>query len=135
METQITDFSSRQTDQFQNRKSILVIDDNEDLLEINRIYLESAGYEVATASSGKEAFEILGHGSPFDLILLDMYMGDMQGIEFIRQLEFRLPEIFNQVPIVFLTGADSVPASKARGFLRKPIDMNQLIESVRTFTE
>jgi CheY-like chemotaxis protein len=133
MELQLRASSSIPSEIHVQRKTILVVDDNQDLLEINKIFLEMAGYEVLTADSGGEAFRLLEQGESFDLILLDMQMGDMSGMEFLRILELNMPQVYGNVPIVFLTGMDQVPKSKARGFLRKPMDVNQLIENVRTF--
>ena len=70
-----------------------------------------------------------------DLILLDMRMEDMSGPEFLLELEEKHPEIFENVPIVFLTGVDKVPISKAVGFIRKPMDLDKFLEAVHGFIE
>lgn len=117
------------------KKSILIIDDNQDLLVCDKIFLERAGYEVLTASSGKEGLNVLTEGAAPDLILLDMRMCDMSGIEFIEDLEKQRPEILENVPVVFFTNMSDVPESKASGFIRKDKGIDGLLEGVHHFLE
>jgi CheY-like chemotaxis protein len=116
-----------------SKKSILVIDDNQGLLVCDKIILERAGYEVLTAASGKEGLIALVEGSAPDLILLDMRMYDMTGLEFIEDLEKLRPEILENVPIIFFTNMDEVPESKASGFIRKDKGIEGLLEGVQRF--
>ncbi len=118
-----------------SKQSILVVDDSIDTLTLQRIVLELEGYEVFTAESGAEALEILSEIDRPNLILLDMQMGDMNGIEFITMLEEKRPEIIKNVPIVFLTGMDVVPKSKAIGFIRKPADKDKFLGEVHRYIE
>ena len=113
--------------------SILVIDDNSDMLELQKTILEMNGYEVFTAQSGGEALKILGEIKEPDLILLDMRMEDMSGTDFLLMLEEKKPEIIKDVPVVFHTALDEVPASKAAGFIRKARDIGKYVEDVRRF--
>jgi DNA-binding response OmpR family regulator len=80
---------------------ILVVDDDPDIVATSRIILESNGYEVRTAASGKEAMDLLSRCKP-DLMLLDVMMAsDTEGFD----LAFRLkadPE-FKGLPIIMLT--------------------------------
>jgi CheY-like chemotaxis protein len=80
---------------------VLVVDDDPDIVATSRIILESNGYEVQTASSGKEALEILARVKP-DVMLLDVMMAsDTEGFD----LAFKLrqdPE-FKDLPIIMLT--------------------------------
>ena len=116
-----------------NKKTILVVEDNAELLDLNRIILELDNYEVFTARSGSEALSALSQIETPDLILLDMQMEDMSGSEFLLKLEETRPEIVENVPVIFVTGMDVVPASKATGFIRKPIDIDKFLEAVRRF--
>ena len=118
-----------------SKKSILVIDDNQKLLVCDKIILERAGYEVLTASSGKEGLEILAKNPVPDLILLDMRMYDMSGLEFLETLEKQKPEILENVPVVFFTNMDQVPESKASGFIRKDKGIDGLVTGVSRFLE
>jgi CheY-like chemotaxis protein len=117
------------------RKSVLIIDDNVDMLMLHELILEMAGYTVFTSSSGKQALTVLDEIAEPGLILLDMRMDDMSGPEFLKILELQKPEIFENVPVVYLTAMDDVPEGKHKGFLRKPIDHSKLIEAVHGFID
>ena len=93
------------------------------------------GYKVLTASGGEEALSVLGEITQPDLILLDMRMQDMSGPEFLAVLEERQPEILEKVPVVFLSAMNEVPVSKAVGFIKKPFDIDEFLESVLRFIE
>ncbi len=115
------------------KKSILAIDDNAEQLYLNRLILESEGYEVFTALGGSEALSLLSEIKTPDLILLDLQMADMSGPDFLKILEEKKPEILEKVPVVFLTAMDEVPPSNAKGSIRKPIDLDKFTESVFRF--
>src|SRR5436190_1252749 len=72
-------------------KTVLVIEDDEDLVYLITILLEEQGYRVITASNGREALDELRRAVP-DLILLDMKMPVMSGPEFARELYAQHPE-------------------------------------------
>lgn len=117
-------------------KSVFVIDDNADLLFLATTILKIDGYEISTAQSGKEALEILTEITKPDLILLDMQMEDMTGSDLLMLLEEKLPDLIKVVPVVFLTGMDQVPKSKAVGFIRKPInDVDKFLKDISRFIE
>ena len=117
------------------KKRILVIDDSDDNLILNRTILEMEDYEVFTALSGSEALAFLTEIAQPDLILLDMRMEGMSGSEFLLVLEEKQPEIFENVPVVFLSAIDKAPVSKAAGFIRKPVDMDKFLVAVHGFIE
>jgi len=83
------------------KRLILVVDDDPDIVATSRIILESHGYEVQTASSGREAMDLLARCKP-DLMLLDVMMAsDTEGFD----LAFKLKEDpeFKDLPIIMLT--------------------------------
>lgn len=82
---------------------ILVVDDEQDLCEILKFNLETEGYEVETAGSAEEALT-LDHTS-FDLLLLDVMMGEMSGFALARKLKSE--ESTKDIPIIFLTARDT----------------------------
>lgn len=114
-------------------KSILVVDDQPDLLELQKNILEMNGFKVITALSAAEAFKILSETEAPKLILLDVRMEDMSGPEFLIMLEEVKPEIVKEVPIVFLTGLQEVPLGKAAGVIEKPFDIDYYLESINRF--
>jgi len=64
---------------------ILVVDDEPNIIELARLYLERENYEVEGASSGQEALDRQGAGKP-DLIILDLMLPDIDGFEVCRQI-------------------------------------------------
>ena len=80
---------------------VLVVDDDPDIVATSRIVLESNGYEVQTAASGKEALDILSRVRP-DVMLLDVMMtSDTEGLDLAFKLR-QAPE-FKDLPIIMLT--------------------------------
>ena len=117
------------------KKTVLVIDDSQDVLEYSAIILKMENYNVVTATSGEDAFAVLDRISQPDLILLDMCMEPMSGPEFLKTLETKRHEIFESVPVVFLSGLVTVPETKALGFIRKPFDIDTFLAAVHRFIE
>lgn len=66
-----------------SKAKILVIDDDMNILRTLRDILVGTGYDVETVQSGKKALDLLGSGSNFDLIITDMKMPEMDGLEFL----------------------------------------------------
>lgn len=116
-----------------DRKVILVVDDNRDMLDVQKSILEFDGYEVFTAQSGREALEVLNKIDPPQLILLDMVMSDMTGTKFLNFLEERRPDILAQVPVVFFTGMSEVSLEKSKGIIRKGLGMSDFLKAVRSY--
>lgn len=112
--------------------SVLVIDDDADILEVLAMILASEGFEVLTASDGAQALEILHRGSVPSLILLDMMMPTMDGWQF-RAAQTADPAL-PTVPVIILTGdgnaAHKARALRADGYLKKPVELPALLEAV-----
>ncbi len=112
--------------------TIAVVDDDRDILELVETMLELEGHQVITFDSGVAALEALRAKSP-DLVILDIKMPNMDGIELLRRLRLK-----SQVPVICLTGqsdeADELLALKhgADDFIRKPFSQRVLAERVRT---
>lgn len=113
-----------------SQRTIFIVDDDNDMVELNRLILEFHGYKVVSASSGKEALHALKQIQPPDLILLDYNLRDMNGPEFLKAFEEKAYKLFHQVPIVFLTGRSEVPDSRAIGFIQKSSDMDGFLRRV-----
>jgi two-component system alkaline phosphatase synthesis response regulator PhoP len=86
-----------------SKKRILIVDDEPDILEVLKFNLEKEGYEVFTASNGEEGVELAVQIKP-DLIILDIMMPKMDGVEVCRML--RKQSMFDQTVIAFLTARD-----------------------------
>ena len=83
--------------------AILCIDDEEPALLVRRRLLEKAGYRVFTALSGKEGIELFRF-QPIDVVILDYWMADMDGLEVATELKKLSPK----TPIIVLSGYTSI---------------------------
>jgi two-component system alkaline phosphatase synthesis response regulator PhoP len=78
-------------------QTILIVDDEPEIVKLVRAYLEAAGYRVVTARDGHKALQVTRHEKP-DLIILDLTMPEMDGLEFTRRLRQE-----KNTPIIMLT--------------------------------
>ena len=114
--------------------TILIVDDQEQNLKVVGTVLTMTGYEVIPASSGAQAMRRLDAHVP-DLILLDVLMPEMDGLEVCRQIKAR-PELA-EIPIIFLSAADDknliVQALETGGvdYVTKPFNKAELLTRVR----
>jgi CheY-like chemotaxis protein len=113
-------------------QTVLVVEDHADLREMLAVLLESEGFQVQTASNGKEALDSLRHGRPA-VILLDLMMPVMSGDEF-RRRQLQEPD-YADVPVICMTAAHDGPQRAARlnaaQYFQKPVDFDRLITAVR----
>ena len=118
------------------KKTILIVDDNEDILELLFYNLKSDGYHVEIAKDGIEAIEVAKKSLP-DLIIMDIMMPKMDGVEACRHIR-KLPELAN-THIIFLTARveeySEIAAfdSGADDYLMKPIKPRALMSRVNAF--
>jgi CheY-like chemotaxis protein len=83
--------------------AILCIDDEEPALVLRRLVLENAGYRVFTALTGKQGIELFRH-QPIDVVIVDYWMADMDGLDVAEQLKALSPK----TPIIMLSGYTSI---------------------------
>ena len=104
-------------------KRVLIVDDEENIREMTRLALETAGYEVGEAGSGLEAFAIIGSDESWDAVLLDQKMPGMVGIEILRRLKVMLPAARVIMMTAYASVDLAVEAMKlgATDFVRKPM--------------
>ena len=106
---------------------ILLVEDDGFLLRTISDYLTTRGMEVQTASNGKEAINHLSAG-PVDLILTDIIMPEMDGIELLKYVRKRMPDL----PVIVITSSDDIEysiealRSNANDYILKPIPMEEL---------
>lgn len=118
----------------ENKKTILVVDDEAEIRKVLMMRLSSAGYETIEAGNGKDAFNIAKEKKP-DLIILDIMMPGMDGMSTSQQLKDN--ESTKNIPIVFLTGLqdkDSEQTNHLSGdniIFAKPYDSNELLAMVK----
>lgn len=117
----------------ENNKTIMVVDDNPDIITIVRTILEGKGFNVLSASSGAECLETLKSQKP-DLIVLDIMMPEMDGLEVLTRL--KAMSEFSNVPVVLLTAKvqyeDVLGGYKlgADYYITKPFTSTQLINGI-----
>ena len=110
---------------------ILIVDDEEPIREVLASLLEAAGYEPTTATNGAEALKCLD-GAAFDLVLSDILMPVMDGLELLKKIHASEPDL----PVVMVTAMNDISAAigalrtGAYDYLLKPFDKDQLYFSV-----
>ena len=116
-----------------NSKRILVVDDEQDLCEILKFNLETEGYEVETADSAETALTL--DLTYFDLLLLDVMMGEMSGFALAKHLKNQ--EETKDLPIIFLTARDTENDTVtgfnlgADDYISKPFSIREVLVRVR----
>lgn len=113
-------------------KTIMIIEDEQDIRSTLQEYLEFEGYKVLTAGNGLDAMGLLEKMPPPNLILLDMKMPVMDGWEFAYEF---LKEHNHNSPIVVITAAaDAETRAKdinAAGWVSKPFDLDILLKKIK----
>jgi len=107
---------------------VLCIDDNEDLLECEKSFLESFGYTVLTAPSGGKGLELASQYS-VDVVIVDYFMPGMNGDEVAVEMKRLRP----RAPIIMLSGAGDVPKqalNEIDAFIAKDRLASQLLPAI-----
>jgi len=107
---------------------VLVVDDDEDIRETLSEILGANGFEVSTASNGREALARL-RATPHALVVLDLMMPVMTGWEF-REAQMRDAAIAT-VPVIVISAARAPRHVDAVAFLPKPFDVDRLLDLAR----
>ena len=114
-------------------QKILIVDDDADIREVLNIQLENAGYQVFQAANGREAVDIVSENRDIDLVILDVMMPEMSGVEACTEIR----EI-SSVPVLFLT-AKSKESDKEEAYdnggddyLVKPFSRAELMMKVKS---
>jgi two-component system KDP operon response regulator KdpE len=110
---------------------VLVVDDEPQILRALRVNLAARSYDVVTASTGRQALDAAAHHHP-DLVVLDLGLPDMDGVEVVRGLRG-----WTTVPIIILSGRSQSIAkvealdAGADDFVTKPFNVDELLARVR----
>ena len=114
--------------------TILVVDDQPEVVEIVRIRLEKDGHQILSATDGTTGLSEAKIRRP-DLVILDVMMPGIDGFEVLRRLKSSLGS--GMIPVIMLTAKDD-PFSKEKGralnvdrYVVKPFDANKLAETVK----
>jgi len=123
----------REKDISPEQEKILIVDDEENILDIIKMMLEHAGYQVITSCNGMTAVEIIENDQDISLVILDLSMPEMSGTETLEKILIVNPE----QKVVVSSGFDSGGSVKkaltigAKCFLQKPVKMMELLKVVR----
>lgn len=119
---------------------ILVVEDDPDFVEVTRLVLESNGYEVSSASDGKEALEVMRQSKP-DLVLLDMMMADVLDGLGVTQAMHDDPEL-SGIPVIVVSAmlggpfAGQFPTDEylhVSDWLNKPVEPKLLLDKIEHY--
>jgi len=116
------------------KKRILCIEDEAEMIDLTRLVLEREGFEVLGAVGGSQGLEIVKREKP-DLVLLDLMMPDIDGWEVYRQM--KADEDSAQIPVIVVTAkAQSIDkvlglqVAKVDDYITKPFGPKELLESI-----
>jgi DNA-binding response OmpR family regulator len=116
-----------------DRHTILIVDDDSNVLELLRVNCVARGFDVVTAGDGLEALRLVEQRVP-ELIILDVMMPEMDGWEVCKQIRDRYQD---SIRIVMLTAKDTARDKiigknilKADEYLTKPFDIDELLATV-----
>ena len=119
-------------------RQVVVVEDNERNMKLFREVLESSGYRTLEAETGERAVALTIEHRP-DLVLMDIHLPDIDGVEALRLL--RADERTGSVPVVALT-AQAMEGDRERflaagfdGYLSKPVNIMDLLDAVRRYCE
>ncbi|WP_333802818.1 response regulator [Sphingobacterium multivorum] len=121
-----------------NKKLILIIDDEPYNIFALKLILKSKGYAVLSSASLAEGLEILHQHKNINIVLMDMTMPEIDGYEGIARIRGS-SEIFNDVTIIAVTAQamsgdrEKCLSAGADGYISKPIDIDELIPLIEKF--
>jgi DNA-binding NtrC family response regulator len=111
--------------------SILAVDDEQNLLELLMTVLGKRGFKVKTALNGIEALKLLDQES-FELALLDLKMGPVNGVQLLKEIKDRRPVTKVIMMTAYPTNETRAEASVngASAYLTKPVDIQKLVDTI-----
>ena len=118
-------------------KKVFLIEDDEDIRMVVEEILTLEGFQVTIARDGQEALEIVRAGFRPDLMLLDLMMPRMDGFGFRANSVREFPE-FAKIPLIIMSADgkldEKVVQARGQAYMRKPMDLDELVRLVRRFT-
>jgi two-component system, cell cycle response regulator DivK len=117
---------------------ILVVEDNEKNMKLFRDVLSATGYRTLEATTGGQAVELAAEHTP-DLVLMDIQMPDLDGVEALRRL--RADERTSTIPVLAVTAQamqgdrEHFLAEGFDGYLSKPVNVRELLGTVRQYVD
>lgn len=120
-------------------KKILIVDDDKKIINVTVDFLNRSGYETLSSENGNEALEILQNNKDIDLIIVDLIMPIINGIEFCREIRNSDNYIsYKKIPIIMLTGLSDISdkfigfEAGADDYLTKPFEALELLLRIKS---
>jgi CheY-like chemotaxis protein len=113
------------------KHTLLIVEDEEDLREMLRDALERRGFHVATAANGQEALAMSPQIEHICLVLLDLFMPEMNGWDFFEAIKSR--KEFKDVPVIITTSAPNRAPAGATRVMKKPLSLDRVVSAVQEF--
>lgn len=114
-------------------KEILIVEDDKKISRIIELQLNHAGFSIIKAFTGREAIEMVNQNSNFDLILLDIMLPEVSGIEVLKYIKSK----DQKMPVIFLTAKDDTRdmvagfESGADDYVTKPFNFDELLARIK----
>lgn len=118
------------------KTKILIVDDDVDALELMEELFESKGYDPFTATNGIEALNLVRDEDP-DMVISDIRMPDMDGMQLLEELSKRHP----QIPVIMVTAHGTIEAAVeaikmgAKDYILKPLRLDEILAKVETISQ
>ena len=122
-----------------NISKVLILEDDAFQRRFLQLYLEGAGYEVEYGGNGQEGIKILNESGPFDLIMSDLKMPIMNGMEFL--IEVKKHKSLSDIPVVLLTKINNKKIREkaeslgAYHFMEKPFTNEKISQVIKTLKQ
>ncbi|MEH7249973.1 response regulator transcription factor [Neobacillus niacini] len=113
---------------------ILIVEDEKKIARLIQLELEHEGYETGTAFTGLEGYSLFQNGN-WDLLLLDVMLPELSGLEVLR----RIRSVNNEIPVILLTARDALPDKVsgldlgANDYITKPFEIEELLARIRVW--
>ena len=120
----------------ENAEKILIVDDEKDIRKLVGIYLKRQGYQILEAENGKQAIDLVRENSDIDLIIMDVMMPVMDGLEATKAIRMLEREDAKKIPIIAMTANAFEEDRKAcleagmNEHIGKPIDIPRLKRAI-----
>ena len=118
-----------------DKKRVLVVDDDADLLKMLKLRIEAEGFEFMAAEDGEEMLKLIKAKKP-DVIILDIILPKIDGYTALR--EMRKEDEFKDIPVIILTAkekkavGDLFALEKVANFIEKPFETRDLLDKIRS---
>jgi DNA-binding NtrC family response regulator len=115
------------------RRSVLVVDDEENFLTLLKWFLTERGFDIATTASAEESLDLVQQRA-FDIALLDIKLGAADGLALLESLTERQPEM----KVIMMTAYPTVSSIRqafdkgASRYFTKPVDLQELSETIKS---